>query len=419
MAFKTPDRVRDSTTTTGTGSITLVANPPTGYRTFGSTLAVNDTCPYLIVRGSQWEVGIGTLTATTTLARTTVLASSNADALVNFSAGTKIVLISYAGVRAVVKAVSAFTAGSLPFADSADKLDQNNAQLFWDSTNNRLGVGTASPSTKVDIRLSDAITNTTSNVFFISHNTTGVAAVGFGSVLRFLLDTSGTINVNAGDISVTWVVATDLSQKARIVISPYDTAKRDGLYVEADGARALVGFYVEGTQVRAGGVLFTATATGIANNTVAETSLLGTGVGTKTVPASGLFAGRTLRLKAMGFFGTALAPGTLTIKVKLGSTVILTTGAQTPAGSQTNMYWELEAIITCRTAGASGTVFGQSEWFHQEGVLTAPLSWAMTNTATTTVDTTVAQAMDLTAQWGTANISNDIECTNAVIEVLN
>lgn len=85
------DRVKDTSTTTGTGDFTLAGSAPTGYQTFSAAFAVNDLVVYCIQlqSGSEWEVGKGTLTGATTLARTTVLASSNAGAAVNFSAGTK------------------------------------------------------------------------------------------------------------------------------------------------------------------------------------------------------------------------------------------------------------------------------------------------------------------------------------------
>ena len=83
------DRVRDTTTTTGTGALTLNGTPPTGLRSFASGFAVGDLVYYAIEGGAEWEVGLGTLTAATTLARTTVYASSNAGAAVNLSAGTK------------------------------------------------------------------------------------------------------------------------------------------------------------------------------------------------------------------------------------------------------------------------------------------------------------------------------------------
>lgn len=95
MAHLLDDRVQETSTSTGTGAFTL-AGAVTGFRTFASQLAVNDTTYYLIeavdangVPTGEWETGIGTYSATNTLTRTTVLESSNANTTVTFSAGTK------------------------------------------------------------------------------------------------------------------------------------------------------------------------------------------------------------------------------------------------------------------------------------------------------------------------------------------
>jgi hypothetical protein len=96
MAFVLADRVKETTTTTGTGTVTLLG-ASTGFQSFSAIGNTNTT--YYTIAGqsnSEWEVGIGTYTSSgTTLARTTVISSSNAGALVNFSAGTKDVFVTY------------------------------------------------------------------------------------------------------------------------------------------------------------------------------------------------------------------------------------------------------------------------------------------------------------------------------------
>lgn len=78
------NRVKETTTTTGTGTVTL-AGAVTGFITFASVLANSDTVFYSMDDGTNWECGLGTFTTSgTTLARTTVLFSSNANAAVNF-----------------------------------------------------------------------------------------------------------------------------------------------------------------------------------------------------------------------------------------------------------------------------------------------------------------------------------------------
>jgi len=92
------DRVKDTTNTTGTGTLTL-AGAVAGFVAF-STAFNNPTIVYYTIEGgTEWEVGIGTFT--TTLTRDTVLASSNAGALVNLSAGTKTVFVTIPGQSAM------------------------------------------------------------------------------------------------------------------------------------------------------------------------------------------------------------------------------------------------------------------------------------------------------------------------------
>ena len=120
MALVLADRVRDTTTTTGTGTVTLSGTAPTGYQNF-SVIGNGNTCYYTINAGSQWEVGIGTYSSTgPTLARTTILASSNSGSAVDFAAGTKDVFVTYPAGKSV----------------------------NYDASNN-VGVGTTTPKTKL------------------------------------------------------------------------------------------------------------------------------------------------------------------------------------------------------------------------------------------------------------------------------
>jgi len=96
------DRVKETTTTVSTGPVTL-AGAVTGFQTFSAAIGDANTCYYTIAgqTGSEWEVGIGTYTTSgNTLSRDTVFASSNSGALVNFSAGTKDVFVTYPASRA-------------------------------------------------------------------------------------------------------------------------------------------------------------------------------------------------------------------------------------------------------------------------------------------------------------------------------
>lgn len=102
MPLVLADRVQETTTTTGTGSVTL-AGAVLGFQSF-AVIGNGNTTFYTIADqgGANWEVGIGTYSTTgPTLARTTVLSSSNGGSLVNFTAGTKTVFVTYPSEQSV------------------------------------------------------------------------------------------------------------------------------------------------------------------------------------------------------------------------------------------------------------------------------------------------------------------------------
>ena len=92
MALVINDRVKESSTTTGTGTFDL-DGVVSGFEGFVAGIGDGNTTYYTIFNQgtTEWEVGVGTVTdaATDTLARTTVITSSNGDAAVNFTSGTK------------------------------------------------------------------------------------------------------------------------------------------------------------------------------------------------------------------------------------------------------------------------------------------------------------------------------------------
>jgi len=108
MALILADRVRETSTTTGTGALSL-AGAVVGYQTFSSAIGNTNTCYYAISNPgvAEWEVGIGTYaTSGNTLTRTTILKSSNSNAAVNFSAGTKDVFVTYPAGKSVYQDAS-------------------------------------------------------------------------------------------------------------------------------------------------------------------------------------------------------------------------------------------------------------------------------------------------------------------------
>ena len=109
MALVLNDRVKETTTTTGTGTVNL-AGAETGFETFVAGIGDTNTCYYTIVHQSadEFEVGLGTVADASpdTLSRTTIISSSNSDSAVNFSAGTKDVFCTLPASKTVYKDAS-------------------------------------------------------------------------------------------------------------------------------------------------------------------------------------------------------------------------------------------------------------------------------------------------------------------------
>lgn len=145
MALIIRDRVRESSNTTGPSFFTLTG-PVTGFRSFASVMAVADTTFYTIANPgtNEWEVGLGTYAGANTLSRTTVYASSNGGALVNFSAGTKDVFMTYAAAQAVTQAyLASFSTGIARFTTGVGLSSTDpsaTGALSWNNSSKSIGV---------------------------------------------------------------------------------------------------------------------------------------------------------------------------------------------------------------------------------------------------------------------------------------
>lgn len=155
MALVVYDRVKETTTTTGTGSVTLLG-AALGYQSFAVVGNTNTT--YYCIAGqstNEWEVGIGTYsTVGPILARTTVISSSNAGSAVNFSAGTKDVFVAYPASTIVNTALG--TAANATAATTASTANATNTANNYQV--NSLGVGTAGSGTTGEIRATNNVT---------------------------------------------------------------------------------------------------------------------------------------------------------------------------------------------------------------------------------------------------------------------
>jgi hypothetical protein len=197
MALIIKDRVKEGTTSTGTGSISLVSASAT-FDAFESVMTNGDTTYYAIVHTSsgvdEWEVGLGTWNTGNTLSRTTVLAGSGGTSAVNFSAGTKDVFMTYPS------SIAAYTDGSGDLSSliglgnhtTTDLAEGSNLYFNTGRIDSHLSGGTGVTYNAGVISIGQAVA-TTSNVAF---NTVTLS----GDITVPNLITSG--NVDGRDVSV-------------------------------------------------------------------------------------------------------------------------------------------------------------------------------------------------------------------------
>lgn len=159
--------------------------------------------------------------------------------------------------------------------------------------------------------------------------------------------------------------------------------------------------------------LFTATADATNNAVATDTTLVGSGVGSLTTSASYFGAGTSLLLIAKGTVSTAITPDNLTVKIKAGSVVIASASGLSLTGALSGSNWELLALVTCRTVGATGT-FKCNALFAVTGSALTPLEAKIVDSGNT-VDTTGTLAWNLTAAWASTTAGDTITCTNFIM----
>ena len=201
MALVLADRVKETTTTTGTGTITL-AGAATGYQSFAAVGNGNTT--YYTIAGqntSEWEVGIGTYTsAGTTLSRDTVLSSSaGGTTKVTFSAGTKDVFVTYPSGKSINQDASGNT--TIPNTLTGTTLNLTNALgvayggtgLTSTPSNGQLDIGNGTGFTRSTLTAGSNVTITNGS------GTITIAASGGGSSTLTLSNKTAAYTVVAGD----------------------------------------------------------------------------------------------------------------------------------------------------------------------------------------------------------------------------
>ena len=253
MALVIKDRVKETTTTTGTGTYTL-AGAVSGFETFTANLSNSDTTYYVCTDNTDFEVGLGTFTSSgTTLSRDTILASSNSNNEVNWSSGTRSIFMTYPADKAV-------------FKDASNNI---NGTFVGNITGNVTGntSGTAATVT------SAAQTNITSLGTLTALTVDDVAIDG--KVVTLTGSTSDTATLTAGTNGTLDIVTTDAGgASANIQITADGTAELAGTTVTLDSSGGITLDADGGTITFAdgGSSLGTITSSGFTGNVVGNVS---------------------------------------------------------------------------------------------------------------------------------------------------
>lgn len=202
--------------------------------------------------------------------------------------------------------------------------------------------------------------------------------------------------------------------------------------IQKHSTQKCVATYVNGLHQKLAGVFFTGTADQGPTNTTTETTLIPSGVGTATLPANFFVAGKVVKCTLIGYIDSHnVSAGTLTLKSYLGGTggtAMAITAANTMVNGLAKFGWKLELYLTCRTAGASGTVAAHGAFtLIEDSVAVTQKYWVLgtganiftSNSTAVTVDTTASQAIEITAKFGTAQTGNSIKTTHCIFEALN
>ena len=320
MALVLNDRVLETCTSPGTGAVSLLG-AATGYQTFSVGVGNTNTCYYTIAdqSGPNWEVGIGTYATTgNTLTRTTVLSSSNAGSLTNFSSGTQNVFVAYPAEKAVYLDASSnyvpstptftsitdsgLTSGRVTYAGTGGLL-QDSANLTFNGTTLTtandaaisgltVGKGGGAVASNTALGLGNLQRNTTGSQNTsggwnaLTYNTTGVGNTVFGYYAGVFNTTGGnqTAFGNGALASATTAVATFGSITAG---SGYTNGTYTAVAMSAVSGATFV-TYPTVTVVVSGGVVTTVTLVTVGGGasstaatvlTVAAALLGGTGSG--------------------------------------------------------------------------------------------------------------------------------------------
>ena len=276
MALVLNDRVKETTTTTGTGALTL-GGAVTGFETFGTGVGNSNTTYYAVTLGgsAEFEVGLGTLNSdSTTITRTTVISSSNSDSAVNFSAGTKTIFCTIPASKSVFLDASgnATLGADLAIGDDLtvnggvielkNTGSQSELRMYCESSNAHYaalkapahsdfaGITTLTLPATTDVIVGRATTDTLTNKTLTAPTLTGTAVMADLDISGDV-DVDGTLEADAITVNgtalntviagVTVTNATNATNSSHVLVTDNESTNEENLIAFVEDATSSTG----------------------------------------------------------------------------------------------------------------------------------------------------------------------------------
>jgi hypothetical protein len=318
MSFVIADRVRETTTTTGTGTLSL-DGAVVGFQAF-TAIGNNNTTYYTIQGTTEWEVGIGTYLANT-LSRDTVISSSSGGSKVSLSAGTKDVFVTLPAGKTVISVAGKFGEVTLSNTDISG--------LGTMSTQNANSV-TITGGTATLTSLSTPTVQATNSAGLSLKNASGTTqlSMGAGGGDNLTLNVSPNINGSNAQVDISPTGTGHVHMKptgaGSVEIAPTNTGTLDNLVIGGITPKAITG------------------------TTITATSFSGSGSGLTSIPNSALtYSSITINGVATSLGGSA-SVGTVTSVG--GTSPVSSTGGTTPVISLAANYGDTLNPYASKTA---------------------------------------------------------------------